>query len=99
MSNINNQRKAALERIGAAYENDAILRGRIVAKVKGGFEVDIDGVKAFLPGSKAGIRPIRDLDKFVTEDTEYDFEVIKFDERRRNIVLSRRVPLEIVGGK
>lgn len=82
------------QKISVACENDEIVRGRIVAKVKGGLSVYLDGVKAFLPGSQVDIRPIRNLDKFVAEDTEYDFKVIKFNKRRGNIVLSRRVLLE-----
>jgi small subunit ribosomal protein S1 len=82
------------EKISIACENDELVPGRIVAKVKGGLSVNIDGVKAFLPGSQVDIRPIRNLDKFVTEDTVYDFKVIKFNKRRGNIVLSRRVLLE-----
>jgi ribosomal protein S1 len=63
----------------------------IVARVKGGLSVDI-GVKAFLPGSQVDMRPIRNLEKFIGE--EFDFKVIKFNKRRGNIVLSRRVLLE-----
>jgi small subunit ribosomal protein S1 len=59
--------------------------------VKGGLSVDI-GVKAFLPGSQVDIRPIRNLEKFLNND--YEFKVIKFNKRRGNIVLSRRVLLE-----
>jgi small subunit ribosomal protein S1 len=82
------------EKISVACENDELVRGRIVAKVKGGLSVQIEGVKAFLPGSQVDIRPIRNLDKFVAEDVEYDFKVIKFNRKRGNIVLSRRVLLE-----
>ena len=63
----------------------------MVARVKGGLSVDI-GVKAFLPGSQVDIRPIRNLEKFLNND--YEFKVIKFNKRRGNIVLSRRVLLE-----
>jgi len=82
------------QKISLACENDELVRGRIVAKVKGGLSVNLDGVKAFLPGSQVDIRPIRNLDKFVAENEEYDFKVIKFNRRRGNIVLSRRVLLE-----
>jgi len=87
-------RQRVWEKISLACESDELVRGRIVAKVKGGLSVNIEGVKAFLPGSQVDIRPIRNLDKFVTDDEEYDFKVIKFNRRRGNIVLSRRVLLE-----
>ena len=80
--------------ISVACENDEVVSGRITQKVKGGLNVDINGVKAFLPGSQVDIRPSRNLDRFVTEEQPYDFKVIKFNRRRNNIVLSRRVLLE-----
>jgi small subunit ribosomal protein S1 len=79
------------EEISVACEKDELVRGKIVARVKGGLSVDI-GVKAFLPGSQVDIRPIRNLEKFIGQ--EFDFKVIKFNKRRGNIVLSRRVLLE-----
>ena len=77
--------------VSLACEMDELVKGKIVARVKGGLSVDI-GVKAFLPGSQVDIRPIRNLEKFL--DQEFDFKVIKFNKRRGNIVLSRRVLLE-----
>ena len=79
------------EQISIACERDELVHGKIVARVKGGLSVDI-GVKAFLPGSQVDIRPIRNLEKFLAQ--EFDFKVIKFNKRRGNIVLSRRVLLE-----
>lgn len=79
------------EQISIACERDELVRGKISARVKGGLSVDI-GVKAFLPGSQVDIRPIRNLEKFLAQ--EFDFKVIKFNKRRGNIVLSRRVLLE-----
>jgi len=79
------------DQISEACERDELVRGRIVARVKGGLSVDI-GVKAFLPGSQVDIRPIRNLEKFIGLD--FEFKVIKFNKRRGNIVLSRRVLLE-----
>ncbi|TVQ98771.1 MAG: 30S ribosomal protein S1 [Deltaproteobacteria bacterium] len=72
-------------------EADEQVRGRIIGRVKGGLQVDI-GVKAFLPGSQVELRPTRNLDKFL--DQEFDFKIIKFNKKRGNIVLSRRVILE-----
>ncbi len=79
------------DRISIACERDELVKGTCVARVKGGLSVDI-GVKAFLPGSQVDIRPIRNLEKFLNQ--EYEFKVIKFNKRRGNIVLSRRVLLE-----
>jgi small subunit ribosomal protein S1 len=74
-----------------AYDEGTIISGKISSKVKGGLHVDI-GVKAFLPGSQIDLRPIRHLDKLIGET--YDFKVIKVNQKRGNIVLSRRALLE-----
>jgi small subunit ribosomal protein S1 len=79
------------DEISVACERDELVKGKVIARVKGGLSVDI-GVKAFLPGSQVDIRPIRNLEKFLNQ--EYEFKVIKFNKRRGNIVLSRRVLLE-----
>src|ERR671930_148811 len=79
------------DEISAACERDEIVKGTIVGRVKGGLSVDI-GVKAFLPGSQVDLRPIRNLDKLIGKD--FEFKVIKFNKKRGNIVLSRRVLLE-----
>jgi small subunit ribosomal protein S1 len=76
-----------------AYKNDELVEGTITQRVKGGLSVTIrGGVKAFLPGSQVDLRPIRNLDKLIGQT--YQFKFIKFNERRGNIVLSRRVLLE-----
>jgi small subunit ribosomal protein S1 len=77
--------------IATAFEEEKTVEGVVTARVKGGLQVDI-GVKAFLPGSQVDIRPVRNLDKLVGETLR--FQVIKFNKRRNNIVLSRRVVLE-----
>jgi small subunit ribosomal protein S1 len=77
--------------ISAAAERGELVMGTIVARVKGGLSVDI-GVKAFLPGSQVDLRPIRNLDKLIGQ--AFQFKVIKFNKKRGNIVLSRRVLLE-----
>ncbi len=82
----------AWEEISGAVERDEIVKGVIIARVKGGLQVDI-GVKAFLPGSQVDLRPVKNLDKLIGET--YDFKVIKFNKKRGNIVLSRRVLLEL----
>ena len=77
--------------ISRAAENEEIIEGTIISKVKGGLSVDI-GVKAFLPGSQIDLRPVRNMDMFIGK--KYKFKVIKFNKKRGNIVLSRRVLLE-----
>ncbi len=79
------------DEISAIAERDELIDGVVVARVKGGLSVDI-GVKAFLPGSQVDLRPVRNLDKLIGET--FKFKVIKFNKRRGNIVLSRRVLLE-----
>ncbi|MCC6877780.1 MAG: 30S ribosomal protein S1 [Sandaracinaceae bacterium] len=81
------------DEISAACERDELIEGTITARVKGGLSVTIKGgVKAFLPGSQVDLRPVRNLDKLLGQN--YEFKVIKFNKKRGNIVLSRRVLLE-----
>lgn len=77
----------AWDDISRAAENEEVIEGTIIAKVKGGLSVDI-GVKAFLPGSQIDLRPVRNMDHYIGKT--YKFKVIKFNKRRGNIVLSRR---------
>jgi len=81
----------AWEEISKAYEADQVVEGMIISRVKGGLAVDI-GVKAFLPGSQVDLRPVKNLEKLLGETM--GFKIIKFNKRRGNIVLSRRVLLE-----
>ena len=76
--------------IAKVAENEEVIEGTVVAKVKGGLSVDI-GVKAFLPGSQIDLRPAWDLSVYVGK--KYRFRIIKFNQKRGNIVLSRRVLL------
>jgi small subunit ribosomal protein S1 len=78
----------AWDEISEACEKDELVEGTVVAKVKGGLSVDI-GVKAFLPGSQIDIRPTKNLDQFLGKT--YKFKIIKFNKKRGNIVLSRRL--------
>ncbi len=81
------------DEISSACERDEIIEGTISQRVKGGLSVTIrGGVKAFLPGSQVDLRPIRNLDKLIGQT--FEFKVIKFNKKRGNIVLSRRVLLE-----
>ncbi len=77
----------AWDEISQACENDQLVEGTVIAKVKGGLSVDI-GVKAFLPGSQIDIKPVKNLDKFLGKKLK--FKIIKFNKKRGNIVLSRR---------
>ncbi len=79
------------EDIRKAYEEESVVSGVITSRVKGGLSVDV-GIPAFLPGSQVGLRPVRDLDKMVGET--FEFKVLKYNRKRSNIVLSRRVILE-----
>ena len=75
------------DEIKNACENNTLIEGVVIEKVKGGLSVDI-GLIAFLPGSQVDIRPVKDLDKFVGQTL--DFKVLKYDRKRNNVVLSRR---------
>ena len=81
----------AWDRISDAFDKNEIVEGTIMSRVKGGLSVDI-GVKAFLPGSQVDLRPVRNLDKLIGNNLS--FKIIKFNKKRGNIVLSRRVLLE-----
>lgn len=75
-----------------AYANKKIVRGVIQGRVKGGFTVEINKIRAFLPGSLVDVKPIRDPETL--EGKEFDFKVIKIDPKRNNIVVSRRQAME-----
>ncbi|SBT18029.1 30S ribosomal protein S1 [Marinomonas gallaica] len=75
-----------------AYEEGEIVKGVINGKVKGGFTVDIANIRAFLPGSLVDVRPIRDTSHL--EGVELEFKLIKLDQKRNNVVVSRRAVME-----
>ena len=79
------------EAVKKSYDEEGTVKGTITNRVKGGFSVDI-GVPAFLPGSQADLRPIRNLDEMVGKS--FDFKILKYNRKRSNIVLSRRAILE-----
>lgn len=68
-------------------ENNLTIKGTVVNKVKGGLSVDI-GITAFLPGSQVDVRPVKDLEQFVGQ--AFEFNILKYDRKRSNVVLSRR---------
>lgn len=74
-----------------AYENNDIIEGTVLARIKGGLTVDV-GLKGFLPGSQVDLRPVRNLDKLIAQRIK--MKIIKLNRRRGNIVLSRRILLE-----
>jgi small subunit ribosomal protein S1 len=80
------------DRIRHAYENDEMVKGTLVRKIKGGVMVDLLGVDAFLPGSQIALRRVPNIDELI--GLEMEFKIIKLNKRRRNIVVSRRVILE-----
>jgi small subunit ribosomal protein S1 len=78
--------------VKTACEHNKPIQGTVLSRVKGGLSVDI-GIPAFLPGSQVDIRPIRDLDKFVGQTMM--FNILKYDRKRNNVVLSRKSILEV----
>ncbi|MBT5097511.1 MAG: 30S ribosomal protein S1 [Candidatus Marinimicrobia bacterium] len=74
------------------HETGEIISGRIIRRIKGGMIVDLNGVQAFLPGSQIDVRPVKDFDRFI--DTDLDLRVVKFNEFRKNIVVSHKAILE-----
>ena len=75
-----------------AYEEAETVTGVINGKVKGGFTVELNGIRAFLPGSLVDVRPVRDTTHL--EGKELEFKVIKLDQKRNNVVVSRRAVIE-----
>lgn len=75
-----------------AYEDAETVNGVINGKVKGGFTVELNGIRAFLPGSLVDVRPVRDT--LHLEGKELEFKVIKLDQKRNNVVVSRRAVIE-----
>jgi small subunit ribosomal protein S1 len=79
-------------RLDKAFEAGELVTGRITGKVKGGFTVEVDQIRAFLPGSLVDVRPVRDTAYLENKDLE--FKVIKLDRKRNNVVVSRRAVVE-----
>ena len=86
------QRVMAWDGLEKSFESQVIVKGIITDKVKGGFTVLVDGVRAFLPGSLVDVRPVRD--STYLEGKELEFKVIKLDRKRNNVVVSRRAVVE-----
>ncbi|WP_251359514.1 30S ribosomal protein S1 [Kangiella sp. TOML190] len=86
------KRFAAWGVLEAAHEAEETIKGVITGKVKGGFTVEVQSIRAFLPGSLVDVRPVRDTTHL--EGVELDFKVIKLDQKRNNVVVSRRAVIE-----
>ena len=86
------KRAQSWTRLEAAFEESTAIIGIINGKVKGGFTVDIEDIRAFLPGSLVDVRPVRDTSYL--EGKPLEFKVIKLDQRRNNVVVSRRAVVE-----
>jgi small subunit ribosomal protein S1 len=74
------------------FEKGEILKGTIIRRIKGGMVVDIGVIQAFLPGSQIDVRPIKDFDQFI--DQEMDFQIVKINEARKNVVISHKILME-----
>lgn len=86
------KRQEAWRKLSRSYEKGETVTGLISGKVKGGFTVEINSIRAFLPGSLVDVRPVRDPSYL--EGKELEFKVIKMDLKRNNIVVSRRAVVE-----
>lgn len=86
------RRARAWEILEEAHENGDIITGLISGKVKGGFTVELGDIRAFLPGSLVDVRPVRDTS--FLEGKELEFKLIKLDQKRNNVVVSRRAVVE-----
>ncbi|MBL09947.1 MAG: 30S ribosomal protein S1 [Acidiferrobacteraceae bacterium] len=86
------RREKSWEILEKAFEHQTIVKGQLTGKVKGGFTVSIDEVRAFLPGSLVDVRPV--TDSAYLEHKELEFKVIKLDRPRNNVVVSRRAIVE-----
>jgi small subunit ribosomal protein S1 len=86
------KRALVWDKLETAFEGDETVEGKISGKVKGGFTVDIEDIRAFLPGSLVDVRPVRD--PAYLEGKDLEFKIIKLDRKRNNIVVSRRAVVE-----
>ncbi|MGB0468423.1 MAG: 30S ribosomal protein S1 [Pontibacterium sp.] len=86
------KRAEAWEVLKQKFDAEEVVKGYISGKVKGGFTVSINNIQGFLPGSLVDVRPVRDVDHL--EGKELDFKLIKLDQKRNNIVVSRRAVLQ-----
>ena len=91
MPGISLQRAAfikAWDKITGEFGENSIIKGLMKRRVKGGIIIDLNGVEAFLPGSQIDIGPVKNMDEYIGK--EYDFKILKINQDRKNIVVSRR---------
>tara|TARA_B110000879_G_scaffold65773_1_gene92247 strand:- start:4143 stop:5819 length:1677 start_codon:yes stop_codon:yes gene_type:complete len=86
------KRAEAWDELQTAFDDEATITGVINGKVKGGFTVAINNIQGFLPGSLVDVRPVRDVDHL--EGQELEFKLIKLDQKRNNVVVSRRAVMQ-----
>ena len=86
------KRAEAWEVLQVKFEAEEVVKGYISGKVKGGFTVNVNNIQGFLPGSLVDVRPVRDVDHL--EGKELEFKLIKLDQKRNNVVVSRRAVLQ-----
>jgi len=86
------KRALVWDKLEGAFDGEETIEGKISGKVKGGFTVDIEDIRAFLPGSLVDVRPVRD--PAYLEGKDLEFKIIKLDRKRNNIVVSRRAVVE-----
>ncbi|MBP5182983.1 MAG: S1 RNA-binding domain-containing protein, partial [Lentisphaeria bacterium] len=82
----------AWDKITSEYGEGSVIKGLMKRRVKGGIIIDLEGVEAFLPGSQIDIGPVKNMDEFIGK--EYDLKILKINQERKNIVVSRRELLE-----
>jgi small subunit ribosomal protein S1 len=87
------KRAMVWDKLENAFEGEDTVQGKISGKVKGGFTVDINDIRAFLPGSLVDVRPVRD--PAYLEGKDLEFKIIKLDRKRNNVVVSRRAVVEL----
>lgn len=87
------RRAKAWTQLEKSYQTGEMVKGKIIERVKGGFTVEVNSIHAFLPGSLVDIKPVRDPGYL--EGKEIDFKIIKMDQRRNNVVVSRRAVMEV----
>ena len=86
------KRLLAWENLEKAHDANKTITGRITERVKGGFAVEVEGIRAFLPGSLVDVKPVKDMGYL--EEKSLEFKVIKIDRKRSNVVVSRRAVVE-----
>ncbi|MDD4733001.1 MAG: 30S ribosomal protein S1 [Desulfovibrio sp.] len=91
------KRMQLFDKLEEVQEQDGVIKGRIMRRIKGGYTVDLGGVEAFLPGSHVDLRPVPDMDALVSQ--EFEFKILKINRRRSNVIVSRRVLLEELRGE